>query len=174
MQIADSDTHAREDFLIEQNWSAYSAEEHSVWQLLFERRMAQLRTVGSRAYLDGAEAIGLAPDTVPDLRSINARLGPRTGWAAVPVSGFIPASDFFQFLAERRFPTTVTVRSRDRMDYVPEPDIFHDVFGHVPLHSIGIFADFLERFGRVAAAAETPEQVERMARLFWFTVEFGL
>ncbi len=174
MQATHPETQTGERFIIEQNWSTYSSEEHSVWQLMFERRMAQLRTVASRAWLDGAESIGLAPETVPDLRLINSQLLARTGWAAIPVTGFIPASDFFHFLAARRFPTTVTVRSRDRMDYVPEPDIFHDVFGHVPLHSIPVFADFLERFGRLAAAAETPERIELMARLFWFTVEFGL
>lgn len=167
-------TQRREDFIIEQDWPAYSAEEHQVWQLLYERRMKQLRSVASRAYLDGADAIGLDPGLVPDLREINARLEASTGWAAIAVSGFIPASDFFGFLAERRFPTTISVRQRSRLDYVPEPDIFHDVFGHVPLHSIGIFADFLQRFGKIAAAAASAQEVEKMARLFWFTVEFGL
>lgn len=96
------------------------------------------------------------------------------GWSAVPVTGFLPARDFFACLAMRRFPTTVTVRPKDRLDYVPEPDIFHDVFGHVPLHAHAVFAEFLQRFGPIAAVARTEEDVERMARLFWFTVEFGL
>jgi phenylalanine-4-hydroxylase len=111
---------------------------------------------------------------VPDLEEVNARLGPRTGWNAIPVKGFIPARDFFRCLSERRFPTTIIVRPREQLDYLPEPDIFHDVFGHVPLHADPVFADFLQRFGAVAARARTDEETEQMARLFWFTVEFGL
>ena len=162
------------DVFIEQDWAAYTPEDHAVWGLLYERRMAVLEHTGSRLFLEGAERIGLRRDQVPDLAAVNARLGARTGWAAVPVSGFLPAREFFRCLAQRRFPTTVTVRPRSQLDYLPEPDIFHDVFGHVPLHAHPIFADFLQRFGRAASTAVTDEQVEAMARLFWFTVEFGL
>ena len=162
------------DVFIEQDWAAYTPEDHAVWGLLYQRRMAVLEHTGSRLFLEGASRIGLGRDQVPDLADVNARLGARTGWAAVPVSGFLPAREFFRCLAQRRFPTTVTVRPRSHLDYLPEPDIFHDVFGHVPLHAHPIFADFLQRFGRAASAAVTDEQVEAMARLFWFTVEFGL
>lgn len=162
------------DVFIEQDWAAYTPEDHAVWGLLYERRMAVLEHTGSRVFLEGASRIGLRRDQVPDLADVNARLGARTGWTAVPVSGFLPAREFFRCLAQRRFPTTVTVRPRSHLDYLPEPDIFHDVFGHVPLHAHPIFADFLQRFGRAASAAVTDEQVEAMARLFWFTVEFGL
>lgn len=157
-----------------QNWSAYSAEDHDVWRILYERRMQTLRHTGSRVFLNGADAIGLHADRVPDLEDVNNRLRRRTGWSAVPVTGFIPADQFFACLARRRFPTTVTVRPREQLDYLPEPDIFHDVFGHVPLHADPVFADFLQRFGAVAARACTPDAVQQMARLFWFTVEFGL
>jgi phenylalanine-4-hydroxylase len=125
-------------------------------------------------FLEGAALIGLRPDRVPDLADVSRRLAARTEWAAVPVSGFLPAREFFACLAQRRFPTTVKVRPKQQLDYLPEPDIFHDVFGHVPLHSHSVFAEFLQRFGQAASAAETEEQVEAMARLFWFTVEFGL
>lgn len=161
-------------YLIEQDWSAYSREEHETWRLLYERRMRKLRSTASSVYLDGHKAIGLSADSVPNLAELNARLGPRTGWQAVAVTGFIPAHDFFAFLAQKRFPTTISVRPRERMDYVPEPDIFHDVFGHVPLHANPIFARFLQRFGEAAAHARNEEEEKRMARLFWFTVEFGL
>lgn len=157
-----------------QDWAAYTEEDHAVWGLLYERRMATLRHTGSRLFLEGAQWIGLRPDRVPDLTDVNARLAARTGWSAVPVTGFLPAREFFGCLALRRFPTTVTVRPRSQLDYLPEPDIFHDVFGHVPLHAHPVFADFLQRFGRAASAAVTDEHVEAMARLFWFTVEFGL
>jgi phenylalanine-4-hydroxylase len=161
-------------FFIAQDWPAYTAEAHEVWSILYRRRMTTLRTTGSRVFLRGAERIGLRPDLVPDLAQVNSRLAPRTGWSAVPVSGFIAPRLFFECLAERRFPTTVTVRPIEQLDYLPEPDIFHDVFGHVPLHADVVFADFLQRFGATAASLGSDEHVELMARLFWFTVEFGL
>ncbi len=159
---------------IEQDWSAYTPEQHAVWALLYQRRMATLQATGSHLFLDGAERIGLVSDRVPDLKDVNQRLSTRTGWNAVPVSGFLPAREFFECLGTRRFPTTVTVRPRSQLDYLPEPDIFHDVFGHVPLHADPVFASFLQGFGAVAGRAETEHQVQGMARLFWFTVEFGL
>ena len=159
---------------ITQDWSAYTGEQHEVWRTLYARRMAVLRATASEVFLSGAEAIGLAPDTIPDLERLNGRLGPRTGWSALPVAGFLPAGEFFHCLAQRRFPTTVTIRPPANLDYVPEPDIFHDVFGHVPLHADPVFAGFLQRFGAVAARARDAELTQRLARLFWFTVEFGL
>jgi phenylalanine-4-hydroxylase len=163
-----------ESFSTVQRWNAYTREQHDVWSLLYRRRMQSLRRTASRLFLRGMETIGLRPDLVPDLNDVNARLEPLTGWNAVPVSGFLPARQFFESLAGRRFPTTVTVRPREQLDYLPEPDIFHDVFGHVPLHADPVFAGYLQRFGQIAAASETESQVTRMARLFWFTVEFGL
>ena len=159
---------------IAQDWDAYTEENHRAWSILYQRRMETLEETGSAVFLEGAATIGIGASFVPDLRDVNARLAKRTGWAAVPVSGFLPAKEFFACLAERRFPTTVSVRSMAQLDYLPEPDIFHDVFGHVPLHAHPVFADFLQRFGQAAVRAETEEQVEAMARLFWFTVEFGL
>lgn len=159
---------------IEQKWSEYTAEQHDVWRILYERRMGQLKETGSRVFLDGAEAIGLRQDSVPDLAVVNARLGPVTGWEAVPVAGFLPAREFFACLAKRKFPTTITIRPREQLDYLPEPDIFHDVFGHVPLHSDPAFGDFLQHYGKAASAATNDADVLRMTRLFWFTIEFGL
>src|SRR5882724_8981654 len=165
---------AAKQFFIEQRPADYTQENQAVWQLLFARRMEHLRKVGSKAFLNGIQAIGLTADRVPDLDAMNRRLEPITGWRAVAVSGFLEPTLFFQCLGERRFPTTVIVRPMEQLDYVPEPDIFHDVFGHVPLHADPVFADFLQRFGAAAARAEGAQAVERMARLFWFTVEFGL
>ncbi len=157
-----------------QEWDRYSTEDHEVWATLYERRIQALRSTGASVFLRGIEDIGLRPDAVPDLNEVNARLSTRTGWRAVAVTGFIPARDFFAYLANRCFPTTITVRPKDRLDYLPEPDIFHDVFGHVPLHADPVFADFLQHFGAAASRARSPEHVEALARLFWFTVEFGL
>jgi phenylalanine-4-hydroxylase len=157
-----------------QDWSSYTDEDHEVWQILYSRRMVELERTASDVFLRGAELIGLSQQSIPDLAQVNTRLNARTGWNAVPVGGFLPAREFFASLSRRRFPTTVTIRPKTGIDYVPEPDIFHDVFGHVPLHSDPAFADFLQRFGEAASLASTDEEVEKMARLFWFTVEFGL
>lgn len=161
-------------YFVPQDWSRYTLEQHAVWAILYERRMRALATTGSRVFLEGAERIGLGPDHVPELADVNRRLAPRTGWAAVGVTGFLPAREFFACLSQRRFPTTLTVRPREQLDYLPEPDIFHDVFGHVPLHADPVFADFLQRFGALSSGATSEAHVQGLARLFWFTVEFGL
>ena len=157
-----------------QAWDRYTPEQHAVWGLLYARRMATLRDTASRVFLEGAATIGLVKDRVPELARINARLRPLTGWCAIPVEGFLPAAQFFQCLAVRRFPTTVTVRSREAIDYVPEPDIFHDVFGHVPLHANPVFAAVLQRLGELGSSARSEQALREVTRLFWFTVEFGL
>ncbi|MEO6878567.1 MAG: phenylalanine 4-monooxygenase [Gemmatimonadaceae bacterium] len=161
------------EFLV-QDYSRYTDESHDVWRILYERRMATLQDTGSSVFFEGIHRIGLAPNRVPDLSDVNQRLGARTGWNAVGVGGFIPANQFFRCLAHRRFPTTMFVRPRAQLDYLPEPDIFHDVFGHVPLHSDLVFADFLQQFGSLSATADTEDDTAALARLFWFTVEFGL
>jgi len=157
-----------------QRYVAYDDEAHDVWRILFARRMATLQETASDVFLEGMARIGLEPDRVPDLAEVNRRLDASTGWNAVGVGGFIPAAQFFRCLERRRFPTTLIVRPRAQLDYLPEPDIFHDVFGHVPLHADTVFADFLQRFGALAAGARTELETTQMARLFWFTVEFGL
>jgi phenylalanine-4-hydroxylase len=159
---------------ISQRYGTYDDEQHDVWRILFERRVLTLADTGSDVFLRGLERIGLGPDRVPDLADVNRRLSRRTGWNAVGVTGFIPAAAFFRCLAARRFPTTLKVRPRAQLDYLPEPDIFHDVFGHVPLHSDSVFADFLQQFGALAASSRNERETTEMARLFWFTVEFGL
>ncbi|MGH7678429.1 MAG: phenylalanine 4-monooxygenase [Gemmatimonadaceae bacterium] len=159
---------------IPQRYEAYDDEQHDVWRILYERRGRTLTDTGSDVFLRGLERIGLGPDRVPDLLDVNRRLARRTGWKAVGVSGFIPAAAFFRCLATRQFPTTLKVRPRAQLDYLPEPDIFHDVFGHVPLHSDAVFADFLQQFGALAATSRNERETTEMARLFWFTVEFGL
>lgn len=159
---------------IVQKWELYTEEQHEVWSILYDRRMRELERTGSEVFLRGAESIGLIRDRVPNLEELNRQLIARTRWQAVPVSGFIPAAEFFADLSVRKFPTTITLRPRKSLEYVPEPDIFHDVFGHVPLHADQVFADFLQELGAVAAKATDDDQTLQMARLFWFTVEFGL
>jgi phenylalanine-4-hydroxylase len=161
-------------YLIEQRCKDYSAEEHDVWRTLVGRRRSQLEAHACREYLSGYELIGLEDDRLPDLAAVSDRLMSRTGWRSTPVSGFLPAEAFFEMLAARMFPTTTWLRSRNSLEYTPEPDIFHDVFGHVPMHAHPVFADFLESYGRACAQIQSAEALELLGRLFWYTVEFGL
>jgi phenylalanine-4-hydroxylase len=161
-------------YLIEQRYQDYRPDEHAVWAELVRRRRPQLEVCACREYLEGYEIIGLQEDRLPDLQAITDQLKPRTGWSTTPVSGFLPAQAFFEMLAARMFPTTTRPRSRDSLEYTPEPDIFHDVFGHVPMHAHRVFADFLQHYGSVCARIKDAETLERLGRLFWYTVEFGL
>jgi phenylalanine-4-hydroxylase len=164
-----------ESFLIQQDWSIYTPDQHAVWAELVSRRMPQLKEHACAEYLDGFDQIGLREDAIPNLAEVNKRLGPRTGWNATPVSGFLPPDAFFEMLAARQFPTTTWLRKRESLEYTPEPDIFHDVFGHVPMHAHPVFADFLQEYGRVCAGLiHDKDKLEQMGRLFWFTVEFGV
>lgn len=159
---------------IDQNYKGYTSENQETWTILFDRQMEYLAHNASNVYLRGAKAINLNRTRVPDLKDINARLGPVTGWQSKGVPGYIPAKGFFACLSRREFPTTIVIRPKESIDYLPEPDIFHDIFGHVPLHADLTFADFLQTYGKAAYQASDPRDVERLARLFWFTVEFGL
>jgi phenylalanine-4-hydroxylase len=161
-------------YLIQQKYEDYAVEHHAVWAELVRRRQKQLDAYACREYLEGFEIIGLQDDRLPNLSDITERLKPRTGWSTTPVSGFLPAEAFFEMLAARMFPTTTWLRSRDSLEYIPEPDIFHDVFGHVPMHTHPVFADFLQHYGSVCAKISDPQVLERLGRLFWYTVEFGL
>ena len=174
MNLTARTLHAAEPYLIEQDYAAYTPEQNAIWSELVERRMPQLEEHACAEYMEGFRQIGLQADRLPDLKAVSARLQPRTGWQSSPVSGFLPADAFFEMLAARMFPTTTWIRGRESMEYTPEPDIFHDVFGHVPMHAHPVFADFLEHYGKVCAALTDAEALERMGRLFWYTVEFGV
>jgi len=161
-------------FLIEKNYESYTPAQHAVWAELVRRRRPQIDRHACHAYLEGYEILGLKDDELPNLRAVTARLKPRTGWSTSPVSGFLPSDAFFEMLAARMFPTTTWIRGRDSLEYTPEPDIFHDVFGHVPMHTHPVFANFLQHYGNVCAKIKDAETLERLGRLFWYTVEFGL
>jgi phenylalanine-4-hydroxylase len=158
---------------IDQHYPGYTNDDQEVWRELYRRQEAHLEANASSVWLGGARAIGLGPTAIPELARINERLRPLTGWQSRAVPGYVAARPFFACLARREFPTTVVLRPKGRIDYLPEPDIFHDVFGHVPLHADPSFADFLQEYGSAALVADD-EHTERLARLFWFTVEFGL
>jgi phenylalanine-4-hydroxylase len=179
----------RGDLYISQAYELYSQENQEAWQRLYARIRPRWEKYANSHFLHGIEALNLPADRIPRLDEINARLQPLTGFQAKAVSGYVPGFVFFDCLRRREFPTTVTIRDRDRMDYLPEPDIFHDVAGHVPMHTEKAFADVLVRFGdcartaveMTAGIADPPERARRltniikaMSRFFWFTVEFGL
>lgn len=174
-------------FYVRQVYERYSEENHEVWREMYEKRWSVLEEQASNTFLAGLRAINLVPDRVPLLfgtardpfdpkrtvKGINEYLRPLTGWQSRGVPGYLPAKAFFACLSRREFPTTIVVRPREKMDYLPEPDIIHDVFGHVPLHADPVFAEFLQTYGKAALHAG-PKHTEPLARLFWFTVEFGL
>ncbi len=165
---------AASPFLIEQDYEAYTDEQHAVWAELVRRRMPQIEQHAAQEYLDGYDSLGLPFDRLPILARVSKRLERRTGWNATPVSGFMPGPAFFEMLTARRFPTTTWLRSRESLEYTPEPDIFHDVFGHVPMHAHPVFADFLAHYGQLCSRIEDEAILERLGRVFWYTVEFGL
>ncbi len=160
------------DWTVPQQAGLYSDEEQAVWRLLVERQSALAQRYACDEFLKGLETLGIG-DTIPDFEAINARLTPLTGWRLVGVPGLIPDAAFYDHLAHRRFPVTVWIRTRAELDYLVEPDLFHDFFGHVPLLTDPVFADFMQTYGRHAIEAGA-ENIDRLARLYWFTVEFGL
>jgi phenylalanine-4-hydroxylase len=168
-----------------QNWEAYSAAEHRTWSRLYRGMLPVWERCANRYFLDGVTSLHLDPDRIPRLSDVNRFLCPLTGFRAIPVAGYIPAFRFFDSLRNRAFPTTVTIRDAANLDYLPEPDIFHDVAGHVPMHTDPAFAEALVRFGDCAHTAaelaggsgrqnQLASIIRAMARFFWFTVEFGL
>jgi phenylalanine-4-hydroxylase len=163
-----------EDCIIDQGWERYGPEDHETWRLLFERQRRTLEGHVCEEYLDGLVALGIGPEGVPDFRRMNERLRRITGWEVVAVPGLIPSRPFFQMLASRRFPAGTFIRSREQLDYLEEPDIFHDVFGHVPLLTNPAYADYMKEYGRIGLDAMAKRGVKFLARLNWYTIEFGL
>ena len=174
---------------IQQPYELYSAENHEAWQKLYARMLPRWDRYANEHFLKGIHSLCLDPNRIPRLEDVNRFLSPLTGFQTKAVSGYVPAFVFFDCLRNRAFPTTVTIRRSDHLDYLPEPDIFHDVAGHVPMHTDKHFAEALVRFGEcahtaAALAADIDDPAERvhtvtsivkaMARFFWFTIEFGL
>jgi len=173
---------AHGQLFISQPYDHYSEENHSAWRQLYARMLPKWERYANPHFLQGIRALSLDPQRVPRLADVNRFLQPLTGFRAKAVSGYVPAFQFFDCLRQREFPTTITIRRSDQLDYLPEPDIFHDIAGHVPMHTDPHFAQTLVRFGecaRTAAKLDAPVErltsiVRAMARFFWFTIEFGL
>jgi phenylalanine-4-hydroxylase len=164
---------AREDYTCPQNWSAYTDADHDTYRRLFERQSALLPGLAAQAFIDALPSLGVR-DRIPRFDEINERLRPATGWEIVAVPGLIPERPFFDLLAHRRFPVTDWIRTPEEFDYIVEPDVFHDLFGHVPLLFNPVFADYVQRYGQGGLKAHDLGAGELLSRLYWYTIEFGL
>jgi len=162
------------DFTIDQNWSSYSPQEHDRWDRLFKRAGEVLRDRACEEFIDAMHALELSRSGIPDMERLSERLGNLTGWRVVPVADLVPDEVFFDHLANRRFPAGAFIRPEAQMDYLEEPDVFHDVFGHVPLLANPVFADFMQAYGEGGQRALRLGMLPNLARLYWYTVEFGL
>ncbi|MGV8922254.1 MAG: phenylalanine 4-monooxygenase [Thermomonas sp.] len=162
--------------IIEQPWNDYSAADHDVWRQLYERQREVLIGRACDEFLQAQDAMGMTPDQIPKFSELNEVLSAATGWTLMGVEGLLPELDFFDHLANRRFPVTWWIRRPDQIDYIEEPDLFHDLFGHVPLLMNPLFADYMQAYGRggVKAHAIGPDALQNLTRLYWYTVEFGL
>jgi phenylalanine-4-hydroxylase len=163
-----------EQAVLKQDWNAYASEHHAIWRTLFHRQEAILARRACRPFLDGLKALGVEAEGIPDFRRLNEALARATRWRIVAVPGLVADDVFFEHLANRRFPSTCFIRRQDQLDYLQEPDIFHDIFGHVPMLMNPVFADYMEAYGKGGLKALRLHNLEHLARLYWYTVEFGL
>ncbi|HET7086015.1 MAG TPA: phenylalanine 4-monooxygenase [Rhizomicrobium sp.] len=166
--------HASPDWTIPQEWNRYSAQEHAVWDRLFARQSGMLKGRVTRSFLKGLEVLKLSRPGIPDFAELSERLRRLTGWSVVAVPGLVPDAVFFEHLANRRFVAGRFIRRPDQLDYLQEPDVFHDLFGHVPLLSDPAFADYMQAYGAGGLKALRFGALHKLARLYWYTVEFGL
>ena len=165
---------ANPDWTIPQSWEAFSADEHAMWDRLFARQSDMLPGRASEAFLRGIDVLRLEKPGIPDYRELNARLIAATGWQVVAVPGLVPDEVFFDHLANRRFPAGQFIRKAHELDYLEEPDVFHDVFGHVPMLMHPVMADFIQLYGEAGLRAQRIGKLTELARVYWYTVEFGL
>ena len=164
---------ANADYTCPQDYAAYTAADHDTYRRLYERQRALLPGLASQAFIDALPSLG-ASDRIPRFEEVNERLYQATGWELVGVPGLIPEVPFFTLLANRKFPVTDWIRKPEEFEYIVEPDIFHDLFGHVPLLFNPVFADYVQRYGQGGLKAQGLGSCEMLSRLYWYTIEFGL
>ena len=164
----------RDDYLIDQGWNNYSEQEHQVWRTLFDRQTHLLPELACDEFVAGMQHLPMGPDQIPDFRALSEVLKPKTGWEIVAVPGLVPDDVFFTHLANRRFPAGNFIRKPHELDYLEEPDVFHDVFGHVPMLMHPVLADFIQAYGEGGLRAQGIGKLQELARVYWYTVEFGL
>ena len=162
------------DWTIDQGWDGYTAEDHGVWRTLYERQTKLLPGRACAAFVDGMQRLPIGPEQIPDFRRVNDILARQTGWTIVAVPGLVPDDVFFDHLAHRRFPAGQFIRRPHELDYLEEPDIFHDVFGHVPMLMHPAIADYMQAYGEGGLRAQALGVLANLARVYWYTIEFGL
>jgi phenylalanine-4-hydroxylase len=162
------------DWTIDQGWSSYGDDEHRRWTALYERQMEILPGRACDAFMQGLDRLDLHGAGIPDFKRLNEGLSALTGWTIVAVPGLVPDAVFFDHLANRRFPAGNFIRTQEQFDYISEPDVFHDVFGHVPLLADPVFGDYMQAYGKGGLRALGLHSLDELARLYWYTVEFGL
>ncbi len=172
--IKDGPARRWEDFVVPQCWEDFTSEDHAVWDLLFARQVELLGTRVVSPFLDGIDLLSLSHPGIPDVEGLNAILTPRTGWRVVAVPGLVPDDIFFAMLAMRVFPVGNFIRRRDQLDYLEAPDCFHDMFGHIPMLAHHDFAEMVEHVGRLGLAEIAAGESDRVPRIYWHSVEFGL
>src|SRR5580692_7470298 len=174
-QLKESHPEIRPDFTIDQHWERYSAAEHGVWGTLYRRQAEILPGRACAEFLDGLARLDLVPDSIPHFDRASDKLESLTGWRVVAVPSLVPDEIFFGHLANRRFPVGQFVRKPEQLDYIEEPDVFHDFFGHVPMLAHPVFADYMQAYGKGGQRALSEfHALKNLARLYWYTVEFGL
>ena len=164
----------RPDWTIDQGWQHYTGAEHAVWKTLFERQTRLLPGRACDEFVLGMQALPIGAEQIPDFRALSEVLMRATGWQVVAVPGLVPDEVFFEHLANRRFPAGHFIRRADELDYLEEPDVFHDVFGHVPMLMNPMLADFIQAYGEGGLRAQRLGKLAQLARVYWYTVEFGL
>ena len=174
MDTVDSSSPQRPDWTIEQHWERYTAAEHAIWRTLFERQAKLLPGRACEEFVSGMRALPIGPDRIPEFDRLSEVLTKTTGWQVVAVPGLVPDEIFFDHLAHRRFPAGQFIRRAGQLDYIEEPDIFHDVFGHVPMLMHPVIADFIQAYGAGGLRAKALGVLPCLARVYWYTVEFGL
>jgi phenylalanine-4-hydroxylase len=162
------------DSIIAQDWNGYTAAEHAMWNRLFSRQVSMLGSRMAPAFMQGIDVLRMSKPGIPDFVELSSRLTAATGWSVVAVPGLIPDEEFFEHLANRRFVAGRFIRTPEQIDYLEEPDVFHDVFGHVPLLVDPVFANYMQAYGQGGLRAMRYGSIHRLARLYWYTVEFGL
>lgn len=162
------------DYIIQEKWENFTQEEHNLWKFLFERQLGIFPGRVVQEHIDSLKTLGISKDRIPKFHEISSILKEKTGWEVVPVPGLVPDVIFFELLNSRKFPSTCFLRRPDQIDYLQEPDIFHDIFGHIPLLVLPTFANYMEAFAKIALKSIERGDVKRAARLYWFTIEFGL
>jgi phenylalanine-4-hydroxylase len=174
MRFEEHPADMKEDYTCQQHWEDYSEDDHAIWRELFDRQSKMLVGRACREYLESLPKLGVTAKGIPDFRRMSDILEKATRWTIVTVPGLIPGDVFQDHLANRRFPVTYWIRKREQIDYLAEPDIFHDLFGHVPMLMNPVFADYMQEFGKGGVKAGGLDAADYLGRLYWYTVEFGL